>query len=207
MDRITKHLNDLKQHTTVKKIIKRVAKTREYIELHRSEAVLVGAAIATLVILGALFAYGHFSKYVYTPTNACTVFSPDKAIDLIGDKVVNVTTNSKEVAISGDLGTSSCGYTDEKEDMNAMTVAAVKIRSAINDNGAILNKSDFTKARASNEVEIVTGVGDEAFYNTATGLMHVYNNRDWYILNFGLGSDPTSNTVEKTTELARAIGL
>ena len=182
-------------------------KAKEYISLHRNETILVATAVATLAILGALFVYGHVSKYVYEPTKACDMFTPEKALDLLGEKVVNVTTNSKDAAIQGDLAISSCGYTNEKNDANAMTVAAIKVRSAINDKGAVLNKSDYTKSRASNEVEDVKNVGDEAYYNKTSRQMHVYKNRDWIILSYGIGSDPSSNTVEKATELAKAVGL
>lgn len=192
---------------TMNKIREYLKNFKQYVELHRNEAILVGAALATIAVLGALFIYGHVSKYVYEPTKACTLFTPEKALDLLGEKVVNVTTNNKGVSIQGDLATSSCGYTNEKNDASAMTVAAVKVRSAINDKGAILNKSDYTKSRASNEVEDVKKIGDEAYYNKTSGQMHVYKNRDWIILSYGMGSDPASNTIEKATELAKAIGL
>lgn len=182
-------------------------KTHQYISLHRNEAILVAAGLATIAVLGALFIYGHVTKYAYEPTKACDMFTPEKALDLLGEKIVNVTTNNKEVSIQGDLATSSCGYTNERNDANAMTVAAIKVRSAINDKGAILNKSEYTKSRASNEVENVENIGDEAYYNKTSGQLHIYNNRDWIILNYGTGSDPSSNSIEKAKEFAKVVGL
>lgn len=182
-------------------------KTQQYISLHRNETILVATGFATLAILGALLVYGHISTYVYQPTKACDVFTPEKALDLMGEKIVNVTSNNKDVSIKDNLATSSCGYTNEKSEANTMTVAAIKVRSAINDKGAILNKSDYTKSRAANKVEDVKNIGEEAYFNPASGQLHVYKDRDWIILSYGIGSDPTANTLEKATELAKAVNL
>lgn len=184
-----------------------LTKTKDYASMHRNEAILVTTAFATIAILGALFVYGHVSKYVYEPTKACTIFTPEKALDLLGEKVVNVTTNNKDVVVQDDFATSSCGYTNEKNDANAMTVAAIKVRSAINDKGAILNKSEYTKSRAANEIQDVKNIGDEAYYNPASGQLHVYSNRDWIILSYSVGSDQKTSTVEKVVELAKAVNL
>jgi hypothetical protein len=191
MDRISTYLNNAKQ----------------YIDLHRNEVILVGCAVATAGVLGALFVYGHVTKYAYEPTKACDMFTPAKALDLLGEKVVNVTTNNKGVSIEGDLATSSCGYTSENLDMNAMTVAAVKVRSAINDKGAVVNESAFTKTSSASDIQSVENIGEEAYYNPANGQLHVYNNRDWVILSYTVGSDPKSSTLEKVTELAKTVGL
>lgn len=188
MDQIKKYLND----------------TKQYIELHRNETILVAAAIATLAVLGALIVYGRVTTYVYEPTKACTLFSPDKAIKFFGGNVKNVTTNNGEVSVSSNLATSKCGYVNETSDVNALAPAAIAVRSSINDKGTALNRELFDKSSKSVEVEAVKDVGDAAFYETATGKLHIFKDRDWIILSYGTGSDPS---LEKTTELARTIGL
>lgn len=84
-------------------------------------------------------------------------------------------------------------------------VAAVTIRSGINDEGVAKNKSDFAQSNAVNASEDVPGIGDSAFFNGKAGQLNVFKGKSWYIFSYGLGDSPEQNTLEKSLELARKV--
>lgn len=162
-------------------------------------AVLVGIVIAVAII-----SHLNGPNIVYQPVKACDLFTPAEAQSLLGDKVISVDT--KDPVISKTTATSKCSYTDGNPNgADSMLVAAVAIRSAINDEGISQNKADFTKAKSATGLTTVSDVGESAFFNPSLGQLNVYDDKKWTIISYGLGSSPESNTIEKSKELAQKV--
>ena len=87
-----------------------------------------------------------------------------------------------------------------------MMVAAIIVRSGVNDDGVEQNKAQFAAGKPKKAgIESVKGVGDEAYYNSELGQLNVLRGRDWLILSYGLGSDPLANTLDDAKKLAHAV--
>ncbi len=182
----------------------RVAKA--YASAHKN--ILTNGALVILVIaVAALFVYTTTPHYTYQPVKACDLLTPAEAQDLLGDHVINVDT--KAPVVSDSLATSKCSYTDSpaETDIGDMMVAAVAVRSAVEDEGIAKNKTDFAAAKANNDVEDVKDVGDSAYFNKTNGQLNILDGRSWIILNYGAGSAPETNTVDKAVELAHKVLL
>ena len=170
-------------------------------ELIIGAAVVVG--LLAIVAIIALFIYNSTPKVVYKPTSACSTFTPAEAQVLLGASAFNANTN--EPVLSGNTTTSRCGYTDGNSDTTKMIVAAIIVRSGINDKGVEQNKTEFVRGTPTQAVEVVKDIGDSAYFNQANGQLNVLKGRNWFILSYGLGSAPEANTVEDATKLAQKV--
>ena len=168
---------------------------------------IIGAAVvvAVLAIIAAiaLVIYNSTPKVDYEPTAACSTLTTAEARELLGDNAFNANTN--EPIISGNTATSRCGYTDGNANTQDLIVAAVIVRSGINDNGVEQNKIEFANGTPTQGVEIVTGLGDSAYFNQVNGQLNVLKGRNWFILSNGLGTAPEANTLEDVTALALKV--
>lgn len=160
-------------------------------------------ALVVVVLLVALFIYNNPQKIVYQPTKACDLLTPLKAEDLLGNKVISVDT--KAPVITDNLAVSKCSYTDSNPVKDAMRVAAVAVRSGINDKGVGQNKSDFATNKPATNVEAVNGLGESAYFNHALGQLNILDGRRWIIVSYGVGSAPEANTVNDAVSLAHKI--
>jgi hypothetical protein len=86
-----------------------------------------------------------------------------------------------------------------------MIVAAMTVRSGINDKGVEQNKTEFSVGRPHKNIEIVKDLGDNAYFNQTLGQLNILDGRKWIILSYGVGSAPEANTVDKAVELAHKI--
>ncbi len=163
---------------------------------------VVTAALIVVVAI-ALFAVNSAPKIAYQPASACDLFSPAKAKELLGNKALNSSMNSP--VILKNTASSKCGYTDGNPDTNNMIVAAIIVRSGINDAGIQQNKTEFTSGKPTKNVEIVNGLGDNAYFNEELGQLNILSGHEWIILSFGVGSAPGTNTVDKSIELAHKV--
>jgi hypothetical protein len=179
--------------------------TKRYIA-ERSE-LFVGVAI--IAVLGAIVAVIVIAvqlsgpKIDYQPFKACDLLTPAEAHSLLGDKVIS--TDSNDPTIVGNMASSKCGYTDENSNQDEMMLAAVAVRSGINDTGVAQNKTDFTNAKTTSAGESVTGIGDSAFFNKTNGQLNVLKGHQWYIISYGVGAAPEANTIDKALVLARKV--
>jgi len=142
-------------------------------------------------------------KITYQPSVACTLFTVEEAKELLGEQAV--LGSMGESTLSGNLSTSSCGYTDGNPGEDSMVVAAVIIRSGINDAGVAQNKYEFENGKPTTDVETVANVGDNAYFNKALGQFNVLSGRNWYIFSYGVGSTPEVNTLEDAKKLAGKV--
>lgn len=161
--------------------------------------VLLAAGIGLVV----WFAHSTAPKVVYDPTAACKLFSKDEATKLLGSNALQSADDAP--AVSRNTAVSKCGYTDGNRDTNQMVVAAVIVRSGVNDDGILANQQDFVKSQPRGATEIVQGVGDAAFFNTTNGQLSVLDGRNWIILSYGVGADPAANSKEQVLKLASIV--
>ena len=178
---------------------------RSYVVQRKEIAI---GAVAVLALIGVIIAIvllvqSTGPKIVYQPAKACELFTPVMAEDLLGEKVIGVDT--KDPVVSGDTATSKCSYTDENPDKDKMIVAAIAVRSGINDAGVAQNQADFATAQRSNAVEAVKDLGEGAYFNKTLGQLNVLDAHNWIILNYGIGPAPETNTVDKAVQLAHKI--
>lgn len=164
-------------------------------------AATLGAALIAILI--GLFIYNNMSKIVYQPAKACELFTLKEAQEQMGAKALH--SNNQPPMVKANTATSKCGYTDGNPQQGSMIVAAVIVRSGINDQGVEQNEKEFTAGWPKQHVETVKNIGDKAYFNVERGQLNVLQGRDWYIFSYGVGDSPESNTVEKSIELARRV--
>jgi len=181
---------------------------KNFIVTHKTEAVIIAAAVLILALLTAVFLYNLPKPVVvnvkYKATNACTLFTPDKAESLLGDHVISHG-DTKPVLSGKNIAISKCGYTDTNPDQNQMRVAAVAIRSAINDEGVQQNKTEFATAKSVPTVQAVDNLGDSAFFDPQLGQLDILDGRMWIIVSYGAGATPQDNTLDNALTLAHKI--
>ena len=180
-----------------------IATAKTYIATHKRETIIGIILFIIIASLVTLFIYGNLSRVVYKPTNACDLLTPAKAQDLLGDGVISIDT--KGARISGNVATSKCSYTDRKESQDQMRVAAVAVRSGINDRGVTQNKADFAKSKAGKEVVDVDHLSDDAYFNPVVGQLNILDGKRWIIISYGIGATPQDNSVDDAIQLANII--
>lgn len=167
--------------------------------------------IATSVVLGVLiviimvtfFVYNSSPKLTYQPANACDLFTPIEAKELLGENKINSNVNTP--VASGNTAISRCGYTDGNPDTDNMVVAAIVVRSAVNDKGIEKNKNDFAASKPASGTVDVNDLGDSAYFNKQLGQLNVLSRRNWIIFSYGIGSAPETNTLSSAIELANKV--
>jgi hypothetical protein len=181
-------------------------KAKEYVLDHKKEfriGVIVVVAIAVIILGLALYSYNtRQPKIVYEPANACDLLTMDEAKSLLGDSTIN---GIKQTPIQrGDTTTSQCGYSDGLVDTSHAVVAAVNIRSAINEGGVKLNKAQFEAGKPTGAQDI-TGIGDEAYFNSGLGQLNILKDTTWIIVSYGSGANPQGNTLADDEKLAKLV--
>ena len=167
---------------------------------------LVGFAVIAFfgAIVGGFAILSAQTAVVYQPVKACDMVTLAEAKELLGSGALN-SVNETPV-VEKDTAISRCGYTDGNAMTDQMMVAAIIVRSGVNDDGVEQNKAQFAAGKPKKAgIESVEGVGDEAYYNSELGQLNVLRGRDWFILSYGLGSDPLANTLDDAKKLAHAV--
>ena len=165
--------------------------------------VVVVACVLAAAMLIMIFVRSSAPKLVYEPVGACRLFTTDEAKGLLG--AATVQSNDTEPAISGNTAVSKCGYTDGNRTTEQMVVAAVIVRSGINDSGVAENKEDFVRLQPRGSTEVVQNLGDAAYFNLTNGQLSVLDGRQWIIVSYGVGSTPEANTKENAIRLANVV--
>lgn len=179
---------------------------KTYIKTFKKELIIGSSVIVALLILIIAIVAMYINstpKIVYQPAKACDLFSAVKAQKLLGPSMVK--SGEKDPVQSADMATSQCGYTDGNPNTNNMVVAAIIVRSGINDKGVEQNKNEFTAGKPTKGVEVVKDLGDSAYFNQVRGQLNILKGRDWVILSYGVGSSPETNTLNKAVEFAHTV--
>lgn len=163
----------------------------------------VVAAALFLITVITLIIQNSGTKIVYPPVKACDLFTSNEAKELLGDKVIPGT--KKDASLAGDTVTTQCSYTDANEDTDNLIVAAIAVRSGVNEKGVQRNKSEFALGRAAQGSEVVNDLGDSAYFNRERGQLNVLNGYDWIIVSYGVGTEPEANSLDKAIELANKV--
>lgn len=176
---------------------------RDYVSEHKQQFGTGAIAVIGIVTLVWLFIYNQ--PVVYAAANACDMFTPNKAMDTLGNKVIQ--TNSPKPITSGDIATSKCGYTDQNEDTSKKIIATIAVQSAVNDEGIIKNKDMFTahKKALGENMQVVDNLGDDAYFETSNGILNVLSGKRWMKVLYGVGEGPTSKPLGEIVSLARTI--
>ena len=170
-------------------------------ELLIGALVIVGliAVVATI----ALLINNSSSKVDYPPKVACDAFTLNEAKELMGNSTLGSGV-TPPVQLK-DIATSECGYTDGNPDPDAMIVAAIKVRSGVNDKGVQQNKTEFEAGTPSQNVTKVDSLGSKAYFNEVNSQLNILDGNNWYIVTYGPGSAPEAGTLEDTVELAQKV--
>lgn len=174
----------------------------EYIKAHKREFIIGAVAVLLVAFVFSLFAYNNRSKVVFEPPRACDLFSLEEAHELLGVDVIN---KVDDPVVVGDTATSRCSYTDRNPIADAMMLAAVAIRSGVNNEGVQAVVDGYYAKKPSEGVEQVTGYGDDAYFNPTLGQLNVLDGDSWYIFSYGPGTAPQANTLTNVAKLATKV--
>jgi len=175
--------------------------------MKKNTELIIGAAVivAVLAIAAtiALLINNSITKVVYQPVVACELFTLAEAKELMGDSAIGsgVTAPTQ----TNDTATSKCGYTDGNTNTENLVVAAIIVRSGINDKGVEQNKTEFNNGKPQENVIDVNDLGDSAYFNEKNGQLNVLDGYNWIVFSYGPGSDPVANTLEDAVELAQKV--
>lgn len=171
----------------------------------RRRQVIIAGIILVIGLLAALFAYNYYKDaphIVYQPLKACDLFTLTDAHELLGQDVIG---NVTDPTISGDTATSKCSYTDTNRIEGHMAIAAVAVRTGINDDGVRQNQADFVANEKANTTQKVKDVGGDAYFITAAGQLNILYKGNWYIISYGVGNSPADFTLDDALKVARYV--
>lgn len=179
---------------------------KAYVAEHKKQfTVGTSVVVAIIIVFVGLSLYSYNTaqpKIVFEPANACDLFTLDEAKTLLGDQTIKTITNTP--VQQKNLTVSNCAYSDGLADTANARVAAINIRSAINDAGIQENKTQFEAGKPTG-IQEVSGIGDTAYFNAGLGQLNILKDTTWVIVSYGAGADPTANTLEDDTQLAKLV--
>lgn len=182
-------------------------RAKEYVLDHKKEFTIgtsVVVALAIIFVFLALLSYNtRQPAIVYEPADACDLLTLDEAKSLLGDKTINGV-NETPVQ-SGVVTVSKCSYSDGLPDTAHAKVAAIIVRSGIDDAGIALNKAQFEAGKPSVGIQEIKGIGDSAYFNAGLGQLNVLKDSTWIVISYGAGSDPQANTLQDTEALSKLV--
>lgn len=154
--------------------------------------VYIIAAVAIIVIGGAVASFflkkgsstsstetkqAHFTTY-----DACNLLTKDHATQLLGTSA----TLGQEPSPShtDDLRVTNCIYNNNAGNIKDIVSISALVRSPLTTTGAQSNDETFTNTSVVGETS-VSGYGEKAAWNGATGQLHVLKEKNWIIITFG----------------------
>lgn len=183
-----------------------ISRVKNFLVTHRSDILalsLVALSLAALIGLISSIIYWTSPKVIYEPVYACDLLTSAEARELLGPQVIH-SVKDQPVVIDN-TATSRCGYSDQNEELADMRVAAVIVRSGVNDAGVRQNIEEFLVRAQEEGVEPIEQLGEQAFYNPSTGQLHVLTEFQWIIMSYGVGEEPLLNTVQEQKEMAYLV--
>ncbi len=168
--------------------------------------VVILVVIGLVVLAGYLIAKSGEPNIVYQPVSACDLFTPEKAQKLFDEDVHRV--DRDQPVIADETATSKCSYSKLEQamtDPENLVVAAIAVRSGINDEGVAQNKKDFALAQKSQKGQDVDELKQKSFYTPDRGQLNILDGRKWIILSYGPGNDPLANELDDMLDLAEVI--
>lgn len=174
-----------------------------YISTHKKSFIPV-VVIVIIIIAVPLIAWGvqaHKKSLAYQPIEACKLLSTKHAESLLGERVNNIEANKP--IITGNVAMSKCGYTDLSE--TSMRVEALIVESGINPKGTAAITKQFKHNQTKQGNQTVENVGDRAFFDASIGALNVLKGREWLIISYGIGANPSTNDKSTLIKIARTF--
>lgn len=172
----------------------------------RKTELIIGAVVVvillSIVATIAILVNNSQTKVVFEPTKACDILTMAEIEELLGPNAI--LSGTTEPTLSGNTAVSKCGYTDGNPDTSKMIVAALMVRSGVNDEGVELNKTQFAAGRPEN-TETVNDIGESAYFNKENGQLNILDGYNWILISYGPGLEQQSNTVEDAVKLAEKV--
>lgn len=178
----------------------------QFARKYKTELLIAFFAVLGLILvvtIVTLFTRSSAPNIVYQPASACELLTRVEADKVFETSAIEST--HSEPVITKDTAVSKCGYTNGNPEVNDMIVAAVIVRSGINDAGVLQNQSEFSAGKTGEGVEVIKGLGDGAYFNEQNGQLNVLDGRNWIILSYGLGSAPQNNNKDDAVKLAAVV--
>lgn len=139
------------------------------------------------------------TQKTYTPVSACDIFELEEAQKLLGPAVA-IGANEPPADLD-DLQVSSCSYTVEQADK--LQEASLTVRAPKTDTGATSNHKQFEQQL--NGRTPVPGLGDQAYWDTATTELNVLKRDTWLTIINGSSVQPNERTLAAATQMAKPI--
>lgn len=139
---------------------------------------------------------------------ACDILTEDIAKSVLGGTVSKGDEAGSATSSSDDIAVSQCSYTQVSGETvvsaDSVRSANLLIRSARTETGKQANYDAFSEGKTPQNVEIVEGYGTKAFWNPDFGQLNVFDEGNWYIIEFG-STIPSSRTLNDTKNFANTI--
>lgn len=181
--------------------------SKTYVIDHKKQFITGGSVVLAIVIIVlalALYSYNtRQPKVIYEPATACVLLTPAEAKTLLGNATINGV--STPPVQSGTTATSQCSYSDGKADTANAVVAAINVRSGIDDTGIKLNKLQFESGKPKDNVQDVPNVADSAYFNEILGQLNVLKGSTWVVMSYGSGASPETNTLDDAIKLSKLV--
>jgi hypothetical protein len=132
---------------------------------------------------------------------ACDIFSLADAKQLLDGNVKGG--ESVAQASSADLTVSTCSYTQDTGNSQAVSSAAsasLLVRQPITSAGITSNQNAFDRFRPAG-VQDVPGYGDAAYWDAQHGQLNIFKSNNWYILSSGPAA-PADRTLDQAKQMA-----
>lgn len=177
-------------------------KSKLFLSRNRAQVITVAIIIAVACV-GAGISIYQSQKYAFEPVDACNLLTEDIAKELLGEKVIGITSGEPET--ENNIATSQCSYSDSNPNEDLMKVAAVSIMSPRNANGKETIKTGFESAKSSSAVQAVLDIGDSAFFDKSLGQLNVLQKNLWIRFSVGTGESIESTTIDDLLSFAKII--
>lgn len=164
--------------------------------------------IAALLIVGGIVGFivstrgsePVVSERKYKSVQPCTIFTLAEAKEVLGEGATLAESTKPEG--NGDLELSTCSYGLEAAGQDTI-IASVTYRTAVSDNGVKSNERGFEDNK-TNDMEMVDGYGDKAYWDAAKAQFNIKKNREWIIVTNG-GTDPAAATLDAAKLVADRV--
>lgn len=137
--------------------------------------------------------------------NACQIFTPARAKQLLGAQIDNGGGNhGQSVLVSKDLALATCSYSQlySPSATAAPLSAVLTIRSARTVTGERTN--DIVFRALPKDAVTVAGYGSGAFWDVSSGQLNILSRHNWYLLSVG-GLKAEQRSLDQTKQLADLI--
>lgn len=172
---------------------------------------LVWVSVGAVVVLGiALLLVANKDKKnthtaagatTFAAIDACERYTLEEAKDVLGD----ATTKGDQTTptSSEDMNVSTCSYTSNAPEAKDLRVSTVLIRSPLTEIGVSTNGEAFASEKPEG-TEDVSGYGEKAYWDPATGQMSVLQQDRWFIINTGAAA-PAQRTLDEAKAVADKV--